>query len=177
MFERLRAAVNAALDAATPPSDWRDLAGQMRRAAVDGRAAVMKLRDGLAQTERELAIEGRHLEDARRRGSMAESIGDAETSEVAGRFVAKHAERVSVLEQKLAAQRAELALAEREVGEMVGQLKELELRGGVPSSGPGPVAAQLEADEGEALGAEMDRAARDAAADAALRELKKRMGK
>lgn len=177
MFERLRAAVNAALDAAMPPADWRDLAGQMQRAAVEGRAAVMKLRDGLAATERELTVERRHLDDARRRGGLAEGIGDAETAEVAGRFAAKHGERVAVLKQKLAAQRAELALAEREVEEMVSQLKEMERRGGVPPAGPAPADLPLGAEEAEALGGELDRAGRDAAADEALRALKKRMGR
>jgi hypothetical protein len=177
VFDRLRAAVNAALEAAMPPPDWRDLAGQMRRAAVEGRAALSKLRDALGPTERELVIERRHLDDARRRGGLAEGIGDAETAEVAGRFVARHAERVAVLEQKLAAQQAELALAERDVQQMVDQLKELELKGGMTPAGAGPAAAALGLDEAQALGAEMDRAARETAAEERLRELKKRMGK
>jgi hypothetical protein len=179
VFERLRAAVNAALDAAMPPPDWRDLAGQMRRAAVEGRAALLKLQELLAATERELLIERKHLDDAQRRGTQAQTIGDAETVEIAGRFAARHAERVTVLEQKLAAQRAELTLAERDVGEMVGQLKEMERRGGTPplDGGPAAAAAGLDADEAASLGADLDRAARETAADERLRELKKRMGK
>jgi hypothetical protein len=177
VFERLRAAVNAALDAAMPPSDWRDLAGQMRRAAVEGRAALMKLRDLLAATERELTIERRHLADAERRGSQARAIGDGETAEVAGRFAAKHGERVGVLEQKLAAQGAELALAERDVQEMVNQLKEMERRGGMPHADAGPATPVLDQDDAATLGADLDRAARETAAEERLRELKKRMGK
>lgn len=175
MFEKLRAAVNAALDAAMPPTDWHDLRGQMHSAAVEGRAAVAKMRDDLEQAERALAAERTHLDDARRRGQLASEIDDAETVEVARRFEAKHGERVDVLAQKVEAQRAELALAEREVAEMVAQLRELERRGtaGVrdPEVGDLP-------DGGEArLKHEMDRAAREAAADAQLRELKKRMGR
>jgi hypothetical protein len=181
VFDRLRAAVNAALDAAMPPPDLRDLAGQMRRAAVEGRAALMKLKEMLATTERELVIERQHLDDARRRGALAQGIGDTETADIAGRFVTRHAERVAVLEQKLAAQRAELALAERDVEEMVGQLKELERRGDVPpaAAGPGvqPGLGALDAEEAELLKSQMDRAARETAADERLRELKKRMGK
>ena len=174
--------MNAALDAAMPPPDLRDLAGQMRRAAVEGRAALMKLKEMLAATERELLIERQHLDDARRRGALAQGIGDAETAEIAGRFGARHAERVTVLEQKLAAQRAELGLAERDVEEMVSQLKELERRGDVPpagAAGPGvePGLGALDAEEAEALKSQMDRAAREAAADERLRDLKKRMGK
>jgi hypothetical protein len=176
VFERLRAAVNAALDAAMPPSDWRDLAGQMRRAAVEGRAALMQLREALTRTERELAAERSELAAAQRRGRLAEGIADHETVEVAQRFAAKHAERVAVLEQKLAAQQAELALAQRDVDEMVVQLREMERRGGVP-----PAAARQAVEEGlgddPGLGAEMDRAAREADAAQRLEELKKRMGK
>lgn len=175
MFERLRAAVNAALDAAMPPPDLRDLRAQMHRAAVEGRAAVQKMRDDLADAERGLAGERKALDDAVRRGRMAADIGDQETVDVAGRFEAKHRERVTVLAQKVAAQRAELDLASREVEEMVAQLKELDRRGG-----PGLTAAGAP----EALGAddprleqELDRAQREAQADARLRELKKRMGK
>jgi hypothetical protein len=173
VFERLRAAVNAALDAAMPPSNWRDLAGQMRRAAVEGRAALMQLREALSRTERELAAERRELAQAQRRGGLAEGIGDRETVEVAQRFVAKHTERVAVLEQKLAAQQAELALAQRDVDEMVAQLREMERRGGVP-----PESAREAVGGGtEEGGAEMDRAAREADAAQRLEELKKRMGK
>jgi hypothetical protein len=149
----------------------------MRRAAVDGRAALMKLRGALAATDRELVIERKHLDDARRRGTLAQGIGDGETVEIAGRFAARHAERVAVLEQKLVAQRAELELAERDVEEMVAQLKDMELRGGVAPAGAGPADPTLDPDEGQALGSEMDRAARESAAEERLRELKKRMGK
>jgi hypothetical protein len=162
--------------------DWRDRAGQLRRAAVEGRAALMALRDGLAATERELVVERQHRDDAQRRGALAQGIGDTETAEIAGRFVARHAERVTVLEQKLAAQQAELGLAERDVEEMVSQLKALELQGDVPpgagaGTGAGAGSGGLDAEEAELLKSQMDRAARDAAADERLRELKKRMGK
>ncbi len=176
MFERLRAAVNAALDAAMPPPDWRDLQGQMRRAAVEGRAALMQLREALARTERELVVERQQLADAQRRGALAEGIGDAETVAIAQRFAAKHGERVAVLEQKLAAQHAELTLADRDVGEMVTQLKELERRGGIAPEAAGPTAEELGTDDTE-LRTVTDRAAREADAAQRLADLKKRMGK
>ena len=176
MFERLRAAVNAALDAAMPPPDWRDLQGQMRRAAVEGRAALMQLREALARTERELVVERLHLADAQRRGALADGIGDAETAEIAQRFATKHGERVAVLEQKLAAQQPELMLAERDVGEMVTQLKELERRGGIAPEGARSAAEGLEVDDSE-VRTVTDRAAREADAAQRLADLKKRMGK
>src|ERR1051326_595861 len=93
VFERLRAALDAALAAATPGQDLRDLAGQMRGAVVELKAAVGKMREGLALTERQLEVERRHRDDAERRGKLAEGIRDQETVEVARQFVAKHAER------------------------------------------------------------------------------------
>lgn len=176
MFERLRAAVNAALDAAMPPPDWRDLRGQMHRAAVEGRAALTKMRDDLQQAERALTAERQQLDDARRRGRLAEGIDDQETAEVAHRFVTKHEERVGVLEQKVEAQRAELGLAEREVEEMVAQWKELERRGSATEPGARPESVLPDLD-GERLRDSLDRTAREADADERLRELKKRMGK
>lgn len=175
MFERLRAAVNAALDAATPPPDWRDLRGQLHRAAVEGRAAVLQIRDAVTRTERELAAERKQLDDARRRGTLAADVGDTETVEVAERFVARHVERVAMLEQKLGAQQSELGITERDVDEVVQRLRELELRAGVPSEGS-RVQPPPEVDD-SALGAALDRAGREAEAEARLRELKNRMGR
>lgn len=175
MFERLRQAVNAALDAATPPPDWRDLRDQLHRAAVEGRATLMQLRDALQKTERELTAERGQLEAAQRRGSMATNIGDTETAEVAGRFTARHTERVAMLEQKLGAQQTELALLERDVEEVVTKLRDLQLRAGVSAEG-----SRIQPDpdvDDSALGARIDRAAREADAEARLRELKNRMGR
>lgn len=175
MFERLRAAVNAALDAATPPPDWRDLRNELHRAAVDGRAALLQLRDALTKAERELASERRQLEDAQRRGTLAADVGDAETVAVAERFVARHGERVAMLEQKVAAQQTELTLTQRDVDEVVQRLKDLELRAGVSAEGS-RVQPPPDVDDSE-LGATLDRAGREAEAEARLRELKNRMGR
>ena len=78
MFERLRAAIDAALAAATPPQDLRDLTGQMRKAVIELKAAVGKMREDLALTERRIEIERRSQGDAERRGRLAEGINDHE---------------------------------------------------------------------------------------------------
>src|SRR2546423_4283933 len=101
VFERLRAALDAALAAATPGQDLRDLAGQMRNAVVELKAAVGKMREDLAHTERQLEVERRHRNDAERRGNLAEGIRDQETVTVARQFVTRHSERITVQEQKL----------------------------------------------------------------------------
>jgi hypothetical protein len=188
LFERLREALRAALDGAAPPEDLRDLARRMRDAVVRAKVGVQDLRDGLASTETQLAAERQRLMDAERRGRLAGEIQDGETVRVAERFAAKHRERVAVLERKVRAQRDELELAERELGEMQAQLKaaergrpaaqsgqsserawrDIESAGGVRPGGG------LDLDD-ELLKREVDRAAREAAADRQLQELKKRM--
>lgn len=188
MFERLRDAFRAALDAAAGPADLRALARQMREAVVDAKVAVAEIREAIARTERELAAERQRLADAERRGRLAGEIQDQETVAVAERFAAKHRDRAVVLEHKLVSQREELALAEREVDEMQTQLKTAErdrpaMEGDrsterawrdVQSAGGARPGMDL---QDELLKSEMDRAEREAAAARQLEELKKRMRK
>jgi len=181
MFERLKEAINAALDAATGPPDSREILSGMRDAVIEARAALEGMRQGVVKTEQHLAIERRHLEDAERRGRMAAEIDDRETVTVAERFIAKHRGRVTVLQDKLEAQRAELELAERELEEMKGQLKQAAGRDHVDSAWREIEAAggvRPETDVGdELLRSKLDRAAREAEAQARLDALKKKMGR
>lgn len=188
MFERLRDAFRAALAAATPPGDLRDLARQMREAVVSAKVAVQEMRDALVRSEGELTLERQRLADAERRGRLAAEIRDQETVAVADRFAAKHRERVAVLERKLAAQREELALADRDLTEMYGQLKSAERDRPAMEAERSTEQAwrDVEAAGGarpgtdvrdELLKSEMDRAAREATADRQLNELKKKMKK
>lgn len=190
MFERLRSALRAALDRATPPSDGslRELARQMREALVEAKVAVQELRQALARPDGEVALERQRLADAERRGRLAGEIQDRETVVVAGRFAAKHRERLEMLQRKLVVEREELALAERELGEMREQLVRAERerpateaersverawrnleRAGASRAKDDP--------QGDLLDGELERAARDRAAEQQLRELKKRMKK
>jgi len=190
VFDRLRTALRAALDAASP-GDLRELARRMREAVIEAGAAVQELREGLGRTDRELAAERQRLADTERRGRLAAEIQDGETVDVAQRFAAKHRERVSMLERKLAAQRDELALAERDRAEMQADLaraerdqpqteaersaarawRELRQAGGGGGERP-------ETDlQGDLLRADLDAAARDAVAEQQLQEIKKRVNK
>ncbi len=188
MFKRLREALEAALASATPPEDLFALAGRMRAALVEARAGLSQLHEAQDKTERELAALRREIETAERRRALAADIQDAETVAVADGYLAKHRERAVVLERKAAAQREEIALEERDVAEMTAQLEEvMKRRGGVEAERSSAEAwaslgragvdrPELDA-EHEALKAKMDRAAREAEADAKLEELKRRMGK
>lgn len=188
MFERLRDAFRAALDAATGPADLRNLAREMREAVVEAKVAVAEIRDAVARTERELEVERQRLADAERRGRLAGEIQDQETVAVAERFVAKHRERLGVLERKLATQREELALAERDLEEMHTQLKSAERDRPAMEGERSTERAWREMQESggerpgmdlkdELLKSEMDRAAREAAAARQLEELKRKMKK
>jgi hypothetical protein len=176
LFERLRDAFRAALEAAGG-ADLRSLIGQMREAVVDAKVAVQEIQDAIARTEAELGLERQRRADAERRGRLAAEIQDQETVAVAERFATKHRERVGVLERKLANQREELALTQRELEDMQAQLKSaardrpaMEAR---RSAEPG---GGLDLQD-ELLQADMDRAAREAAAARQLEELKKKMRK
>src|SRR5256886_9516582 len=160
----------------------------MREAVVEARVAVRELGEGVVRAEAEFAAERQRVADAGRRGRLAAEIQDRETVGVAGRFAGKHGGRVGVLERKLAAQRDELGLAQRELTEMQAQLaraerdrplteaersaerawRDLEAAGGVrPGTDP----------REELLKSQLDRTAREAAAEQQLRELKKKIKK
>jgi hypothetical protein len=153
----------------------------MREAVVDAKVAVREIQEAVVRTEGELARERQRLADAERRGRLAGEIQDAETVSVAGRFAAKHRERLGVLERKLANQREELALAQRELDDMQAQLKTaerdrpaMEARRSVQEAGDARAGVDL---LDELLKSDMDRAAREAAATRQLEELKKKMRK
>ena len=181
VFERLKAAIDAALDAATSPQDKRDVVSGMRDAVIEAHAAVSGMRDDLARTEQELASEQRSLKDAERRGRLAREIDDQETVDVADRFVTKHKERIEVLEQKLEAQKAEIVLMQRELDEMKAQMKKVAGSSSVDSAWREIEAAggaRPETDvKDDLLKHQFDQAAREAQANAKLEALKKKMGR
>ncbi|HEY7192455.1 MAG TPA: hypothetical protein VH439_01855 [Gemmatimonadales bacterium] len=154
----------------------------MREAVVDAKVAVAEIQEALARTEREVAAERQRLADAERRGRLAGEIQDQETVAVADRFAAKHRERLGVLERKLVAQQEEMGLAQRELDDMQAQLKK------AATAEPSTERAWRDIEEAggaregtdlrdELLRSDMDRAAREAAAQRQLEELKKKMRK
>lgn len=193
MFEQLRDALRG-IGREAGPSDRRAALVGMKDALVHARMALQDLREGIAVTERRLAQEQSELDTVTRRRALAEGINDAETVLVAERFVAQHAERVRVYDQKLASQRDELSLAEREYEEMSRELKRA--MAGLPLGGVGGAATSHEdaamREVEDALGerqASADTAAldamarararetREADASARLAELKKQLGR
>lgn len=168
MFENLRDRLDRFLAERTPPADAREQQQALHAALVDAKVGLATMRDALESAERSLASERQQLADAERRGRMAAEIGDQETADVANRFTARHAERVQLLERKVAVQRDELAMAEREYESMREEFQQR--RGAVPPpAGTGP-----DVDDA-ALRHQLDRAARETAADAQLEMLKRKV--
>jgi hypothetical protein len=155
----------------------------MRETLVRARMGLDDLRRGVEETRKRLAHEVREHETAERRRALATEIGDKETEAIAIRFAAHHAELVAVLQRKLDSQEAEVALVDGEVTEMTVQLKAA-MSGAGSGLRDSASSAQPLGAEDETLRAELDsmrrseaRAARDAAAEERLAELKRRMGK
>jgi phage shock protein A len=184
MFDSLKAAIHDLLHGNVAPGDRRAAIAEMKRALVSAKLGVEDVREGVEQTGRKLAAEREQLATVQRRKALAEGISDAETVALAVKYEQQHAERIAVLERKLGAQEAEASLAERELGEMMTQLKSA--NAGVGSGAPpgeGPSDADLGLPDDAALHAELDglvrqraRSEADAAADARLAELKRKMG-
>ncbi len=187
-FDRLRERLERLLADLTPQSGPEERAALLRDAAVELKLGIEDLRRGVPVTERELAEERRELEQAERRGQMAASIDDDETVRVAEEFAARQRERITLLERKLSLQQDELAVALREMDEIKTRLKnarkgldddgnlssvnaawrELEAAGGVnPET---DVAGELDK-------ARYDRQAKEAAVEAQLEYLKKKLGR
>ena len=188
MFERLREALDALLDGATPPGEPRSAMGMMEEAVVEAKAAIMEMREQLEDATTRLAKEEAALADAERRGKLAAGIDDAETVKIAEEFADKHREKAGVLRRKRAAIEAELALATREFESMKAQLKRVRQQGLGSEAAARVDAAWRDVEsiggsrprvdpQADVLKSQMDRAAREALADQQLEELKKKMGR
>jgi phage shock protein A len=124
VFARTWDAFATELGRRDPEDQVAGLLGSMRREMVDARATLPLLEEHAAAAEAELARERRALEDAERRGTLAQKAGDAETVRVAAEWTERHRKRVQVLEEKVKAARAEHALRRQEVEDMLHRYKE-----------------------------------------------------
>lgn len=185
MFESLKSAVQDLLNGRVAPADRRAAIADMKRALVMAKMGIADLGDGVEITRQRLATERAQLATVQRRKALAEGISDTETVALADKFMTQHSERIAVLQRKLEAQEAEAALAERDYGEMVKQLKSANagVGGAAQTGGGGPTDAELGLPDDLSLRSELDALARkrtrteaDSAADAQLAELKKKMG-
>jgi hypothetical protein len=188
VFESLKSTIQDLLHGRVAPADRRAAIYQMKSALVSAKLGVEDLRESVEITRRKLNTEREQLATVQRRKALAEGINDAETVALAVKYEQQHGEHVAVLERKLEAQEAEAELAERELGEMMSQLKAANAGVGSNSdplrSRPGEISDEdLGLPNDTKLHAELDnlarankRSAADAEADAKLAELKRKMG-
>ena len=127
LFARTWDAFVAEASRREPEDQVAELLSAMRREMVDARATLPLLLEHAIVAERELARERTALDDAVRRGGLAEKIGDAETVRVATEFAERHRRRIAVLEEKVRAARAEHELRSVEVQDMMRRYKEADL--------------------------------------------------
>ncbi len=173
-LDDLRARLDQLLADLGRAGDARSAAAGLYDAMVDTKAAIGSVRDALAATGREHAAERQRLEDAERRGRLANEIEDTETAELARIWTAKHRERVELLERKQQVQHDELTYAERQLEEMTEQYRRA--KAGVPSgTAAGPVSP--DGTEADRLGRELDREAQAALVQQQLAELKRKLGR
>jgi hypothetical protein len=185
VFESLKGTIHDLLNGRVAPTDRRAAIQQMKGALVSAKLGVEDLREGVEVTRRKLATEREQLTTVQRRKALAEGINDAETIALATKYEQQYGDHVAVLERKLEAQEAEAELAERELGEMMSQLKAANAGvGSGPAASRGISDAELGLPDDSKLHAELDNLARtnkrdtaDADAEAKLAELKKKMGR
>ncbi len=145
----------------------RDQADGLRQALVQFKVAIGELREALDRSERELASVRREVDDYQRRGELAGRIDDQETVRVAEEFATRARARVDLLERKVIVQRDELAMAERDY-EATRQQFQQASRGVPLDAATGDVASS-----DQAL---LDQRAREAAVEAQLAHLKRKLG-
>lgn len=186
LFERFRARLEKLLADHTPPGDPKARAALLHAALLEAKVGVSAMRDALAVTERSLADERRQLDDAERRGRLAASVPDPETVQVADQFAGRHRERVAMLEKKSALQREELALAERDLETLTREYRGTR-QGTDGTRTPAQEAAWRDLEEaggvrpetdleGDLLKSRIERQQMDAAVEAQLEHLKKKLG-
>ena len=184
VFDSLRRSFDELISRATKPEERRAIAARMKDTLVQARVGLEDMRAGLKTAKQRLAVEEKELETVRRRKQLAEGINDQETVDLAAKYEQMHAERVEVLRRKVDAQEAELGLAEREVGSMTAELRQVMAGAPVSQGAVPPTDADLGLgadtslnDEIDSLGRARARQDREADADRRLEELKRRMGK
>lgn len=188
-FEGFRRSFDELLQRATRPEERRIVASRMKETLVQARMGLDDLREGLEKSRQRLTLEEKELETVSRRKQLAEGINDRETVDLAAKYEAMAQEKVSVLRQKISAQEAELAIAERDVAAMGAELKAvlsgtdtLHTAQAINAQHEAEAAAEAAAGSGN-LNAEIDSlrrarasAERDAEAARRLDELKRKMG-
>jgi hypothetical protein len=151
----------------------REQAAMLREALIEFKVSIGVIRDALTKSEAELAVARREADDYERRGRLAAEIGDRETVSLADLYAAKARAKVDLLERKVLVQRDELAMAEEEFESTRARFRSASQ--GLPLD---PATVGGGTGEGPAIPDDpfLDQRAREAAVEAQLELLKKKLG-
>jgi hypothetical protein len=150
----------------------------MRREVGAARKALDQLQVELERCREQVRDEQQQEQVARRRGEMAERIGDHETVRIAIEWATRHQERTVILAQKAEALAAELRMRQQDYRTMEQQLQEVAAQIAATPAGqsvPRPAAPKTEREKHDTDFRRLEREAREKAAQEKLDELKKRM--
>lgn len=182
MFEDLKKAWREAVDNFRQEVAGDDEGGDARTRAMNrelmtARSVLEKLDGEIRRTRREAADERESEAVCRRREEMARNIGDEETVRIAVGFCARHAERAGVLERKAEVLEEERSLLVRDLESMEKTIAERPdaPRVSAPASDSPQDAFEDRTDRDFRDFSELERDARERAADERLEELKRRM--
>lgn len=166
MFENLRNAFreaienfNKELDRDQVPGSVDRLLAGMRDEVADAKVRIRELEDQIARADAEATREKTAAATARRRGKLAADINDTETVQLAEQYVQRHEERQRILEQKSAALRQELAIRQKEVEEMLAQVKDAQTKRDTLAATSGRSGARESIRAADDLFSELDRMA------------------
>jgi len=166
MFENLRNAFREAVENFNKelardqvPETVDKLLKGMRDEVADAKLQLREIEDQIVRTDAEVEREKKEVATARRRGKMAQDIGDAETAEIAAQYATRHEERQHVLEQKAQALRREVELRRKEVEEMLAKVKEAQVKRDSLAATAGRTGARESLGAADELFSELDRMA------------------
>ncbi len=157
--------------ASRPTGDSRGEAALLREALIEFKVGIQQLREAMDRTAGQVVSLQREIADAERRGQLAAAIDDADTVAVAEEFTTRVREKLAILERKAAAQRDELLVAEHEY-EVTRQRFQSARLG---TSTTGRVESPLEDPLDPLADVRFDQQVRDAAVEAQLAHLKKKL--
>lgn len=160
-------------DTTSPPQ-----LASMRREVATARKALDQLQIELERCREQVAEEEQQEQVCRRRGEMAARINDEETVRIATEWADRYHLRARVLRQKAEALAAELEMRQNDFKEMEEKVAEVAATLGPAAANaemPRSTSTRSKHDNDDLDYRQLDRAAREKAAEARLEELKKKM--
>jgi hypothetical protein len=152
----------------------REQAAGLREALVQFKVGIGQLTEALARSVADLEVARREATDYARRGQLAGEIADHETVRIADAFTARARERVDLLERKVIVQRDELEMARRDY-----EATKLQFQAASRGMPPGAASTTEPLATGDVSATDqrlLDQRAREAAVEAQLEHLKKKLG-